>query len=198
MTKPILLALCSPAMGSGKSTVAAHLARKHGFTVIKFAGPLKAMTRAFLREIGLSMGDIEAFTEGERKEDVIPGVPGAVTGRRFQQLLGTEFGRDCIHPNLWVEIAMHRSRELLAAGKSVVIDDLRFTNEMAGVVMAGGTCLRVVRPGSVLTTGVHPSEGALDHTPMGEILNDGSLAHLHGIVDALISHLQSDSAKGKS
>jgi hypothetical protein len=32
---------------SGKSTAAAHLEQKHGFTTVKFAGPLKDMTRAF-------------------------------------------------------------------------------------------------------------------------------------------------------
>lgn len=190
--KPLLIALCSPAMGSGKSTVAAHLAHKYGFTVIRFAAPLKAMTRAFLREVGLSMADIEAFTDGNRKEDVIPGVPGDVTSRRFQQLLGTEFGRECIHPNLWVEIAMHRARGLLAAGKSVVIDDMRFPNELAGVVMAGGVALRVNRPSAAITSG-HQSEGALDLVPMTEILNDRDLDHLHAFVDGVISHLKLDS-----
>lgn len=193
---PHLIALCSPAMGSGKSTVAAHLARRHGFTVLKFAGPLKAMTRAFLREIGLSFGEIEAYTDGDLKEQVIPGVPGDVTCRRFQQLLGTEFGRDCIHPNLWTEITLHRARALLGAGKSVVIDDMRFPNELAGVIMTGGIPLRIVRPGAAVTSAAHASEGGLDTTTMDFLLNDGDIAALQAGVDRVISHLKRDSKRG--
>lgn len=254
---PHLIALCSPAMGSGKSTVASHLCLYHGFTVLKFAGPLKAMTRAFLLEAGLSPDDIWDFVDGSRKEEVIPGVPGGVsvlraagamvtaflreldlpddridamrggelsempipgvpggihtarfewllreflwfnivspttpiTSRRFQQLLGTEFGRDLIHPNLWVEITMGRARQLRAAGKSVVIDDMRFPNELAGVIMADGLPIRVVRPATEVTTPGHASEGALDRTGMFEIHNDGDLERLRALVDRAISHL---------
>lgn len=44
----MLIGLCSPAMGSGKSTVADYLVRHHGFSRVALATPLKMMTTALL------------------------------------------------------------------------------------------------------------------------------------------------------
>lgn len=95
----MILALTGPA-GCGKSTAAAYLAEAHGFARVRFAGPLKAMVRAFLAEVGAPSTEIERMIEGDRKEVAAAELSGC-TPRRFMQALGTEFGRDTIHAELW-------------------------------------------------------------------------------------------------
>ena len=116
------IALCGPA-GAGKSTVAAFLEREAGCTRHRFAKPLKDMLRA----IGLTEREIE----GDLKEVPCPALMGR-TPRHALVTLGTEWGRDLIHPDLWVN-AWHRT---LPAG-NVVTEDLRFRNEWAAASAAG-------------------------------------------------------------
>src|SRR5690606_4187664 len=80
---PRIIALSGPA-GSGKSTAAAYLVDK-GYTLIKFAGPLKAMCQA--------IGFTDWHLEGDGKERPLDWLQGK-SPRQFMQLLGTEFGRD--------------------------------------------------------------------------------------------------------
>jgi ATPase subunit of ABC transporter with duplicated ATPase domains len=76
--QPRVIALSGPA-GSGKSTAAAVLQEK-GYTLVKFAGPLKAMCRA----VGLS----DEHIEGNGKERPLGWLQGK-SPRQFMQLLGT-------------------------------------------------------------------------------------------------------------
>lgn len=180
---PRLIALCSPAMGSGKSTIATHLCDQHGFRQIAFATPLKCMASALLESVGLDHDEIEARIYGDRKEEVIPVL--AITSRQLQQQLGTEFGRKMIRELLWVDITMAAVARAMSAGHSVVIDDMRFPNEYDAVIAAGGDAYRVVRPSAVVTR-VHPSEGALDLVAMPEIWNKGTVVQMLASVDDLL------------
>ena len=167
----MILALTGLA-GCGKSTAAAYLAEHHGFARIRFAGPLKAMLRAYLAEVGAEPDTIEAMIEGGLKE-----LPNAfLSGRspRYaMQQLGTAYGRDLMHPEFWVEawgLAVVAAMERGAWG--VVVEDCRFENEVEAVRALGGRVLRIERPGLVPLEGGHASEGrALAHD--GIILNDG-------------------------
>lgn len=171
MTAPRLISLCSPAMGSGKSTVAEHLASRHNFVRIAFAIPLKKMTEALFRAAGMDPEEIQRHVYGDLKETMIPAL--GTTSRRIQQTLGTEWGRDLIKPTLWTDIALDLARLHLDTGRSVVIDDMRFPNEFEAVTAAGGTAYRIVRPDAVLAV-AHASEGQLDLIAMPEIWNGGS------------------------
>lgn len=183
MTTVRLIALCSPAMGSGKSTVAGHLVARHGFTKVAFATPLKQMTSALLGCTGMAPARVIEHVYGDAKEAVIPAI--GVSSRRIQQLLGTEFGRRCIDENLWVGIAIAQAKALMAQGRSVVIDDMRFPIEFDAVQEAGGDCYRVVRPGAVVTI-QHASEGQLDGIHMREIWNTGDLDQLYADADRCV------------
>lgn len=178
---PRLIALCSSAMGSGKTTVAEHLVEQHGFVRVAFATPLKAMTMGLLTG-GLGMTHVEAWKRvyGDRKEEVIPTL--GISSRRFQQLAGTEFGRDLIRDSVWTDITLAAADAHLAAGRSVVIDDMRFPNEFHAVTGHGGECRRIVRPGTAVTT-AHASEGQLDLVQMPEIWNTGGKDELFAAVD---------------
>lgn len=179
--RPRLVALCSPAMGSGKSTVAQHLVGRHGFKRIAFAGPLKHMAEAMLLSTAMSYQEAWERVYGSRKEEIVPAL--GITSRRLQQILGTEFGRDLIHPDIWVNITMSAAASYMADGHSVVVDDMRFPNEYRAVEAAGGECYRVIRPGATLTTDPHPSEGQLDGIHMPEIWNTGTVDDLLAAVD---------------
>lgn len=185
-SKPILIALCAPAMQSGKSTVAEHLVNQHGFVLLKFATPLKAMTRTLLSELGMDNEEIEARVNGDLKEDTIPSLQA--TSREVQQRLGTEFGRKQLHENVWADITRTRAEYFLARGQSVVIDDMRYRNELDAVRWAGGTPLRIMRPGVTVTT-QHSSEGELDGEMMTTLDNGGSLSDLLRLVDDTLAYL---------
>lgn len=171
----MLIGLCSPAMGSGKSTVADYLVRHHGFSRVALATPFKMITTALLSAAGLRGDEIHRRVHGDMKEAVIDSL--GVSSRQIQQRLGTEFGRKAIHEDFWVRIAMSAARSELAGGRSVVIDDVRFPNEHAAIINAGGTVYRIIRPGAAVTS-QHESEGQLDRIRMPEIVNDGTVEEL--------------------
>ena len=179
---PRLIALCSPAMGSGKSVIAHHLVAVHGFVLLKFAGPLKAMTRALFAELGDDATTIEDRVEGGLKEIYVHALRH--TPRYVMQRLGTEFGRDCLHPDVWADIVKERAQKYLAAGQSVVIDDMRYLNEAEAVRSVGGYCIRVVRLGAHITSS-HSSEGGLDKVGMLSIDNSGTIDQLRRYADTL-------------
>ncbi|MBP2147908.1 deoxynucleotide monophosphate kinase [Xanthobacter flavus] len=135
MERQIIIGFAGRA-GAGKTTAAQHLVQHHRFERVRIAGPLKAMMRA--------LGCTEEEVDGARKElpcDLL----GGRTPRQAMQWLGTEWGRDMIAPDLWT-----RAWEYAAAGKPrVVVDDVRFPNEVEAVRRLGGVVIRLVAPGEV-------------------------------------------------
>jgi len=166
MRGPSLLGI-SGRIGSGKSEAAKTLI-DGGWVNIKMAGPLKDMLRA----IGLT----DRHIEGDLKE-VPCDILGGQTPRHAMKTLGKEWGRECIHPDLWTILARARIVTALAAGCNVVVDDVRFENEAALIRDLGGLVLGIDRGGQ---SGGHVSEGGI----MPDILykNTGTLAELRGYV----------------
>lgn len=160
-----IIGLCGPAK-SGKSLAANYLSTCRGFTRIRFAGPLKAMLAA----LGLTTDEIE----GRLKERPCA-LLGGRTPRHAMITLGTEWGRQMIHPDLWIN-AWNERLSRLPPGKSVVVEDCRFGNEAAAIRAYGGVLIRLHRAGAGITTGVavgHESE-ALNFEPDIHMQNDGT------------------------
>ena len=134
------------AIGAGKTTAAMCLVRNHGFVRVRFAGPLKAMLRTF--------GLTDAQIDGDDKEMPCRAL-GNRTPRYAMQKLGTEWGRDLIHPDLWTR-AWARDA---ARHAHVVCDDVRYQNEVDAIKQAGGVIVHIWRPGSSSRAGEHSSEG---------------------------------------
>lgn len=187
--KPVCIALCSPVMRSGKSTVATHLRERHGFVIVKFAAGLKGMTRTLIGSLGYKEHEIDRFVEGADREYVLPEI--GVSTRHIMQTLGTEWGRNCIHQDVWAKIASARIRQLMNHGCSVAVDDMRFTNEMDHILALGGVCYRIVRPDApvTVTATAHASEGQLDGVHMPEIWNTEGVPDLIDKVEALLHSL---------
>lgn len=161
--------------GSGKSTASAFLRPLH--RRIDLADPLKAM----LREVGLT----EEQLNGREKEAPIGWLDG-ITPRRMMQALGTEYGRDLIHPELWVRIWSRRVLTVVAAGGHVATSDVRFPNEAEAVDALGGRVLWIERPG-LEADAAHPSERSIGPEDCAAVvINDGTLADFVGRVRAAV------------
>ena len=179
-----LIALYSHRPGSGKSTAAAAL-RQEGWAVVPFAAPLKAMAAALLEAAGYGPAEIEQILSvGKQKELGL--LAGAPTARHLLQTLGTAWGRERIHPRLWIELWEDRVQSLLAQGCSVVCDDLRTPEEMASIRALGGQIWLVDRPQGAINdsaTVAHATEGALAAAQFDrELLNDNTRAAFEALV----------------
>lgn len=130
--------------GSGKGTAADYLVEKKGFTKLSFADAVKDATAAiFGWPRALLEGDTEESREfRETKDEWWSDKTGLhITPRNMLQMMGTEVGRDMIHPNVWIFALEKR----LAMYQNVVIADVRFPNEINFIRERGGFVVRVKR-----------------------------------------------------
>jgi len=168
----MILGLCGLAR-SGKSTIAAHLEAR-GFYRLRFSSPLKNMLRA----IGLTESEIE----GDLKESPCDALGGA-TPRHAMLTLGTEWGRDMIHPDLWVILWQRHAAQ---HSENIVVEDMRFPNELAAIRNLGGIVWRVDRGAGRSIN--HRSEGFVrSFEPDRIIMNDGDPDALYDAVDVALS-----------
>lgn len=162
---PRVIALTGLA-GAGKSTVAGMLA-DYGYTLVKFAGPLKAMIAA----LGFTDWQIENDRESRY------GALNGKTMRHAQQTLGTEWGRKCMGEDFWLELWLH---EVHRVGCRVVVDDCRFPNEAHAVRQLGGVIWSIEGRGGI--AGNHASESGIGSAPDRIIVNTGPITELRAAV----------------
>jgi hypothetical protein len=170
---PQLIGLYSSVPGSGKTTVASFLIDNHGYTHLPFAGPIKKMIRVFLESAGYSAGAIDHFMSPLGKQVELPGLH-RVTTRHLMQTLGTEFGRNCVSPDVWAQLWYRRASALIARGERIVCDDVRFPEEAAMVHSLSGELWRITRPSHRADPEVvsHASEGALESASFHRIISN--------------------------
>ena len=174
-----LIGLYSHAPGSGKSTVAN---MTWDFKKISFASPMREFCANLLSALGHD--GVVLLRDRDKKEEKIAEI--GVSPRQMMQTLGTEWGRSCIHPDLWVMVAEGSIKEQLKLGRNVVIDDVRFPNDAEMIRRLGGELWLVDRPG-VVHDGDHASEGALaDVLPDEVVCNTGGLVQLYDALKALL------------
>lgn len=187
---PLLIGLCAPAMGSGKTEVANALVENHGFVKLQYAATLKSMIASLLQGSGMSEWDAAEFIADPELKETPLAILGGKTPRHAMQTLGTEWGRNCITENLWVGITIAKAKALMSQGRNVVIDDMRFLNEAEAVRAAGGTIIRVSRPTAQITS-AHASEGELNSYHADWVIpNDSSLATLRLRASVTVGLLQ--------
>ncbi len=162
--------------GCGKDTLAKHIVTQNydehddaGPRIYSFARPIKAALNAMF---GWTWKD---WADREWKETVIPWL--GHSPRFCAQTLGTEWGRDLIHSDLWVAIANQKLKSL-SEFDSLIIPDLRFVNEAEWIKSVGGVTVYINRPGcdgSVGQSG-HVSEAGFDESLIDiRIENNGTL-----------------------
>lgn len=150
---------------AGKDTLASYMLDNldSDWSRSSFADPLKAMLTAI---------DIDCSDEAKD----LPSNQYGVSTRKMLQTLGTEWGREGVGSNFWVDVFKRMN-----AGKCVIVPDVRFENE-ADLVREHGILIHLVGRGGI--EGNHVSENAIDFKP-GDIVIDNSrdLVWLHGQVD---------------
>lgn len=137
--------------GSGKTTVARHLERYHGFKRIAFADPVKDFAYNIAPTPVKWAVDLAGWDRLKRFGPF----------RRYLQRVGTEGGRRIIDRDVWVMVLERRARAVLADGVPVVVDDVRFENEAELIHELGGVVLHIDRASARRDD--HESERPLDY-----------------------------------
>lgn len=197
----MIIGLCGYAR-AGKDTVARVLVEEFKFVKIAFADPLREMALAIDPMISLAGCDYDTAMVIRKHPRAFDATPPVTIGafnisarysviidalgyerakslpdfRRFLQRLGTEGGRGCLWESIWIDAFERRAQAVIAAGKSVVISDVRFPNEAAWAA-EHGELWRIDRAG--LTEGAHESEAHVKHfSPHRSLVNDSTIAVL--------------------
>ncbi len=172
--KPKLVGFAGRA-GSGKS-VCSSVFVQNGWKLIKFADGLKNMLRSLYVGLGMPHDQIERRIEGDLKETPDMFLSGR-SPRHAMQTLGDEWGRQCMFENFWVNHWLTSVRASLADGYSVVVDDVRYSNEAQAIRDLGGQIIMVARGDAELVSPVHASE-RFEFKSDDLILNEGSVSEL--------------------
>lgn len=183
-----LIGLYSPVAQSGKSTAAKQFAKLLDGVRMSFADPMREIAVPVIGEF-MDGGEAEVWEWlGDERKGTKPIPQLGCTIRHALQTLGTEWGRDCIHPDVWTLIAQQRSRKLRRS-RAVIIDDIRFPNEYAMVKREGGAVIRVNRPDAPPSPNAHKSERLLEHLPFDFYIENTSLEDLRrAVYDLAVGH----------
>lgn len=160
----------------GKDTATAHLCDTYGMESYAFADPIKSMLTGVF-------GDL--FRDGDREApiDWLGKSP-----RQLMQTLGTEWGREIVHPDLWVLVAdqMWKKYQEIGWGAGVVLSDVRFRNEAEWVLAQGGLLISLSRDG-VAAVATHVSEQNIPFDLANVSLeNNGTVEELAAAVTATV------------
>lgn len=174
-----LIGLCGRRR-SGKDTAGKYLVTQ-GYIEQKFAGALKAMLHAYFNYLGVRYPDIERMIEGDLKEENTTFLQNR-SPRFAMQTLGTEWGRDTIGQNLWIDATLQRADMLTPAS---VITDVRFVNEAQAIKDHGGILVRLNRETGLRD--LHVSEKEIEMLDVDwDLDNNDSITELHRKLQAII------------
>lgn len=188
--------------GSGKDTTFELIREIYpGAANFKFADPIKDGIMMMLGEAyGVAYEDMYGASDRRSQQigDLVLEDGSPLTIRYALQTLGTEWGRECLHQDIWVNLAIQRAREAARGGvQTVVFTDCRFVSEARAIRDAGGTVWLIDRPGAGLAPRrvrrwwwpwryrdvVHPSEAELQSDEFMDEVN--MMVYNHGTIDDL-------------
>ena len=179
--------------GSGKSTIS-EMFITEGFYLDSFATTVKDIASLLFN---YDRTKLEGFTVEDRiwreSEDRIL---SDFLGRQFKPrdaltLIGTEFGRNTIHQNIWIKTVFDRYKS--SENKNLVITDLRFPNEFDSIKKHKGYTIRICR--ACLEQNQHISETALDSKEANSefdyiVINDGTIEDLKIKIKNIITDIK--------
>lgn len=157
-------------IGSGKSAAAGMIPGAHH---VQWADPIYRGLAAML--------DIpeDVLRDPAAKGDALSHATLNVVPRNLLRTLGTEWGRELVHPDIWVRLTVARIAKVHACtGRDVfAICGTRFANEMTTVRDNGGEVWWIDRPGT--EQGPHTSDRTLVREQCDRVLvNDGTMDQL--------------------
>jgi len=155
----------SGAAGAGKDTAADTIVACHPpYVKDKFARTLKEVLNSIF---GWSM---ENWDDPEWKE--LPNSAcGLHTPRYVAQTFGTDWGRNMVYPDIWVDAAIRNIEE-----ENTVFSDVRFPNELDAIKHAGGRMIHM-----------KVSDGAGTLTDRSDHESESYLAYLEDNADVVIT-----------
>jgi len=151
---PILIAFHG-LPGSGKDTAANSLIEHADWVKVSFAAPLK---RGLVAMLGIPIEDIENHK--------IKNEPNYMFGKSIRymaQTIGTEWGRNLIADDIWVQLAENSIRHSWRHGSNVANTDLRFENEAIRIKELGGYIVHIIRDANEHSERQNET-GAVNHT----------------------------------
>lgn len=160
-----LIGLTGPT-GSGKDTVADHLAGVHGFVRLALADPIRHGLQAMLK-----LPD-EVFSGRDLKE--LPVTWIGRSPRQLMQTLGTEWGRHHIDDDIWLRAAARRIANIKRGWqyvRGIVVTDIRFANEADWLRRSGGCIWHITGRGlpPAGEAAAHSSEAGIVYQP-GDVI----------------------------
>ncbi|NQZ74697.1 MAG: hypothetical protein HRT61_01080 [Ekhidna sp.] len=170
--KPKLIGFGGKA-GSGKSESAIYLRDKYNFVRLSFATPIKRAVTALGCYVNplYSVGTTKEEKEVPRKEF------GGLTDRDMLQSIGDALRAQ--NSDFFVDVMYPIINQTMNKGYSVVVDDVRFPNEVAMLKACDAKLLFVERP-DVLAYNDHVSENSVDPEMFDEfVLNHFELEDLY-------------------
>ena len=199
---------------SGKTTAAKHLLdqSKANIVILPMALVLREEVENFIRQVGgeaytpLVYGDQDDkirvfYVDEERALEHCPvwadfiavnhdiqdqAGQSAVTVRRILQWWGTEYRRAQDH-DYWTKAWEKKLQDYDLTTTHILVDDVRFVNELNIIKKQGGTFIKIERPGFNGANN-HSSENSLDHYNDWNLViqNDGSLEQFKQQSEVLI------------
>lgn len=170
---------------TGKDTAARYLVSQFDLYSYAFADPIKA---AIAQLFNLTLSHIE----GSLKEVLLPGI--GKSPRQLMQLLGTEWGREQIHPELWLLLAKQNIGNRLEMDQShyngVVIRDVRFENEAEWIRRQGGHVVHILRPEAQAVSAHSSESGIAIHDNDFVVHNEGSIEDFQRQLGRMMGALQ--------
>lgn len=141
--------------------------------------------------------DVQVWIDEHGREILYPighirGTKRKMTPRKLLQLLGTECGREIIHPNIWINslLSEYQSSNREGTLPNWIITDSRFPNDVEAVKAKKGYCIRVNSKRCDESI-KHESEIALDNYTGWDyvIENDGTIEELVEKVKVILVEL---------
>jgi len=124
---------------SGKSTAESYL-KELGFETYSFSTPVKE-TLEFLTGVPYEALDNQSTKEAPLTSGIFSRLDKVITPRLLLTTLGTEWGRNLIHPNIWVEL----SKDRIDLTKDTVISDVRFQSEVDFIRQNNGVLIHILK-----------------------------------------------------
>ena len=111
------------------------------------------------------------------------------TVRYFLQTLGTEWGREKIDENFWIDMSLMKAYERVSSGY-IVVEDVRFRNEADAILNLGGTVFFLELEGRTdIKESNHISETEIDFVKPKTIVIQNKMHKESEVVKEILQHL---------
>lgn len=160
-----------------------------GWEIKKFADKLKDATCLIIGCTRQQLEDQDFKNRPLGEEWRLPNSEEILTPRKILQLLGTDCGRDIIHPDIWVNSTFSEYKSMYIGDwgqghhmyekPNWIITDVRFPNEAEAIKERDGLLIRINR-NNPNSSSNHASETSLDDYPNFHytIDNNGTIQEL--------------------